>query len=631
MAVKRFNTRIQLKNDTGSNWSSASSLVLLKGEFAWNSDINNFKIGDGTSEFSALRYVLPAFGNTLIATAVNGVSTYQVNIDNSTITSNNGVLSAVPQGTAASLTIGSMEFDGTTAKTVTTGTGLEFDPSSAATNTIAIKHSNSTVTAGTYGSTTQIPSFTVDAQGHITAASNNNITVGDAELSLTGDTWLVVGTGTGFTANSTTDAAYTVTHKAATDTGTTSSEVIGATTAPTEEQSASNTGKIAKFDTVTYSFDTAGHVTGHNVKTNTIVFPSAADLGLSSAMHFIGTSTSDPKGESGATVSGHTTWEKGDVVLYGNKEYVLSGDSNIAANWTELGDEGSHALKTVTITGTGALGGGGTLEHNREITHNTSGVTAGTYATNAATTLTNGGTFNIPQVTVDTYGHITAASDVTLTLPTITANDATLSISDGTNTDQIFSADASTNATVTFTGSTGITTTVSDNAVTIGHSNSITAGTASGSATGTVSYGGTIDIPTVTYDGQGHITRTDTTTVTLPAAQIASEVSYTNTDSGLTTSNVQDAIDELDGRIDTIETGTVTNVTVNGTSIVSNRTAAITTSNTEDIAFTTDTTTGALSASLVEYDSFIFDCGTATTNTAETNNQFTNKSSQSNS
>ena len=68
MAVKKFNTRIQLKNDTSANWVTGGSLVLLQGEFAWDSTNNNFKIGDGSSAFSALNYAIPvADGSTIIS------------------------------------------------------------------------------------------------------------------------------------------------------------------------------------------------------------------------------------------------------------------------------------------------------------------------------------------------------------------------------------------------------------------------------------------------------------------------------------------------------------------------------------------------------------------------------------
>lgn len=61
--------------------------------------------------------------------------------------------------------------------------------------------------------------------------------------------------------------------------------------------------------------------------------------GLTGAMHFIGTSTTDPA--EGATVSGHDEFEAGDVCLFEGKEYVYDG-----ADWQELGDEGSHLTKT---------------------------------------------------------------------------------------------------------------------------------------------------------------------------------------------------------------------------------------------------------------------------------------------
>lgn len=85
--------------------------------------------------------------------------------------------------------------------------------------------------------------------------------------------------------------------------------------------------------------DLAGKVTKNTediVKINT-------DLeGITGAMHFIGTSTTDPVGESGATVEGHETFKAGDVCLFGDKEYVYN---DVTSKWVELGDEGSHATK----------------------------------------------------------------------------------------------------------------------------------------------------------------------------------------------------------------------------------------------------------------------------------------------
>lgn len=107
---------------------------------------------------------------------------------------------------------------------------------------------------------------------------------------------------------------------------------------------------------------------GANQSAGAEVDVTASDLGLSGAMSFLGTtttavsdgSTSNPVSIGGSSV----TAVAGDVVLYGNKEFLWDG-----SKWAELGDAGSYALKTVKVTGTGALGGGGTLESNRTITH----------------------------------------------------------------------------------------------------------------------------------------------------------------------------------------------------------------------------------------------------------------------
>jgi len=75
------------------------------------------------------------------------------------------------------------------------------------------------------------------------------------------------------------------------------------------------------------------------------------------------------------------------------------------------------------------------------------------------------------------------------------------------------------NENVNFVGGTGISlpyTTTLDNTLTINHTNSIVAGTASGGS-GSLTHGGTFTVPTVTYDTEGHVTSTGTTTYTLPS------------------------------------------------------------------------------------------------------------------
>ncbi len=71
-----------------------------------------------------------------------------------------------------------------------------------------------------------------------------------------------------------------------------------------------------------------------------------------------------------------------------------------------------------------------------------------------------------------------------------------------------------------FDGSADITVDATDgvkfDGSTVKHSNNVTAGTASGGS-GTKEFGGTVTIPSITYDKHGHVTGKTTTTVTLPS------------------------------------------------------------------------------------------------------------------
>lgn len=121
---------------------------------------------------------------------------------------------------------------------------------------------------------------------------------------------------------------------------------------------------------------------------------------LTGAMHFIGTKSSVP-------TSGDFT--AGDVILVGTKEYVYDPNtgSTVKAHWVELGDEGSHALKTIQISAGGGLTGGGDLSADRTISH--AGKAAGlTDVTAANATFVSG-------IKFDSYGHPTEVTTSTLT------------------------------------------------------------------------------------------------------------------------------------------------------------------------------------------------------------------------
>lgn len=147
---------------------------------------------------------------------------------------------------------------------------------------------------------------------------------------------------------------------------------------------------------------------------------TAADLGLEQAMKFLGTSgiaIADGDTDPNITVGGEAVVaELGNVVLYNGKEYVFS-----SAGWEELGDEGSHALKSITISAGNGLEGGGDLSANRTIS-----AKAGTGITVNSSGIHNAGVRAITQDGTD--GHkLTINTGGTSTTITIPDNDTTYS------------------------------------------------------------------------------------------------------------------------------------------------------------------------------------------------------------
>ena len=110
----------------------------------------------------------------------------------------------------------------------------------------------------------------------------------------------------------------------------------------------------------------------------------------------------------------------------------ISGDaSTSAAGWMSADDKSkldSITISTIdsVITASTIVGANGisvtVANGTATVKHANTAITAGTaQGTANGTTLTNGGTFTIPKVTYDAYGHITSTGTNTLTLPSITS------------------------------------------------------------------------------------------------------------------------------------------------------------------------------------------------------------------
>ena len=227
----------------------------------------------------------------------------------------------------------------------------------------------------------------------------------------------------------------------------------------------------------------------------TTAFVTAAIAALGDTLTFKGTI-----GTGGTVTSIPTAYRTGD-------EYKVITAGTYAGNVCEVGD---LIIATVTRTEngldsdwcvvqgnidgavtSGSSGSTGVITVTKpnastiQVTHNASGATAGTYAnngSNGAHSPALGGTVVVPKIVVNATGHITSISDVTVTLPTY-SNGSGISITNGV----------------------------------IAHTNSVTAGSVSSSTTTAIS---TIDIPTISYDANGHITGSTAKSVTLDFARM---------------------------------------------------------------------------------------------------------------
>lgn len=166
------------------------------------------------------------------------------------------------------------------------------------------------------------------------------------------------------------------------------------------------------------------------------IIVDAADLGLTGALVFLGTTTTnivDASTTNPITVGGKSvTAINGNVVLYGNQEYMWNNTF-----WELLGDEGSYALKTVQIiagnglTGGGQLTGDVTLDVNPgdgiEIISDKVKAKAGNGIivnangihhkdTSSQDSVNNSGRTYIQDIALDEFGHVTAIGSATETV-----------------------------------------------------------------------------------------------------------------------------------------------------------------------------------------------------------------------
>lgn len=364
MAEKILQTRIQLKYDTYTNWLTANP-ILKKGEMAVatigatpTQVVDSvtapqviLKIGDGTTAYKNL-----PFASALAADVYSWAKSSDVSIEKGTDGYNLIFKTKNSDDTYTTIkTVALPKFlQAADLPTVNDGSftvkgedGLSGSGSMTANqandSSVTIKHDvPKGATAGSKGSSTSetrtyIKTVTTDKFGHVTGVETGKETVTDTNTKIKSGK---VTFGEDATVDFIAGDNITLTPDSANATLT----VAGKSWA-TEIADAKKAGTDAATAVKTLA--------NGQVKTNTTDITALKNQigGLTGAMHFVGISDDDPKGETGAKVENHTAWKAGDVVLYGSKEYVLKADGNTANNWVELGDESIYALKETTVNG----------------------------------------------------------------------------------------------------------------------------------------------------------------------------------------------------------------------------------------------------------------------------------------
>ncbi len=228
--------KLRIENATSNPAVASGTESVFKGRVFFNSSTNKLYYYNGTA-WQATGLVSITLGGDLSGTATTDVDG-NVTL-NATINENSIVLGTDTTGSY-------VETVASSGGTITvTGSGSE-------TAAVNVDLPNTGVTAGSYGSTTEIPTFTVDAQGRLTAAGTVSVAT---TLSIAGDT----GTDT---VNLLTDT-LTVSGGEGIDVAVTNNTI----TVSAEDATTTNKG-VASFDTNDFTV-TSGAVTIKNVNLGT--------------------------------------------------------------------------------------------------------------------------------------------------------------------------------------------------------------------------------------------------------------------------------------------------------------------------------------------------------------------------
>jgi hypothetical protein len=345
-------------------------------------------------------------------------------IDGNTITStnSNGDITITPNGsgrtiianiyTDASTSLAEYIYD-TVGGAVTAGTGITVSNSDAG-NTSTVSITATGVTVGTYGSASQIPTFTVNAQGQLTAAGTANIATtlnisggtGTDGINLLTDTLAFSG-GTGVTTAVTNNTlTISIGQAVGTTDNVTFNNVTVNGTLTSDDITAANIS-VAGNATITGNLTVQGTTTTVN---STAV--AIADINIELAKDATTAAQANGAGltvvGAGATftyTSGNDRWNLNKDLVVGNVYGALKGNADTASKWITARDLSLTGDATATLS-------------------SVDGSAAVSAALTLATVNSNVGSFgsstSVPTVTVNAKGLVTAVT--TNNIPTATTS-----------------------------------------------------------------------------------------------------------------------------------------------------------------------------------------------------------------